>query len=61
MAKNKKENNAEERNLAMLSHLLGLFTGFIGPLIIFLVAKENQKFLKQIHYLIDNLFLLSNI
>ena len=47
MVKNKKENTAEETNLAMLSHLLGIFTGFIGPLIIYLVAKEDQKFVKQ--------------
>lgn len=32
----------DERTMSMLSHILGLFTGFVGPLIIFLVAREDQ-------------------
>lgn len=37
--------NSEERNLAMLAHILQIFTGFIGPLIIFLV-KRDSKFVR---------------
>jgi uncharacterized Tic20 family protein len=37
--------NSEERNLAMLAHVLQFFTGFIGPLIIFLV-KRDSKFVR---------------
>jgi uncharacterized protein len=31
-------------NMAMLSHLLGLFTGFLGPLIIWLMKKDSHPF-----------------
>jgi uncharacterized Tic20 family protein len=34
----------EARMWAMLCHLLGLFTSFIGPLIIWLVKKEDNPF-----------------
>ena len=34
--------SGEDNNLGMLSHLLGLFTGFIGPLIIFLIIKDSK-------------------
>ncbi len=34
----------DSRNLALLSHLLGLFTGFLGPLIIWLVKKDQDPF-----------------
>lgn len=34
----------DERNLAMLAHLLGIFTGFIGPLVIWLVKKDESDF-----------------
>jgi len=34
----------EARMWAMLAHLLGLFTSFIGPLIIWLVKKEEDAF-----------------
>ena len=39
----------EVKTIGMLAHLLGIFTGFVGPLIIFLVwnkkdsAKENAR------------------
>jgi len=36
----------DERTMSMLSHILGLFTGFVGPLIIFLVAREDQPIAK---------------
>ena len=32
---------ASDNNLAMLAHILGIFTGFVGPLIIFLVKPEE--------------------
>jgi uncharacterized Tic20 family protein len=35
----------EARMWAMLCHLLGLFTCFIGPLIIWLVKKEENAFI----------------
>jgi uncharacterized Tic20 family protein len=31
-------------NMAMLCHLLAIFTGFIGPLIIWLVKKDDDPF-----------------
>lgn len=30
--------------MAMLCHLLGIFTGFIGPLIIWLIKKDQSPF-----------------
>lgn len=38
-----KKSSNDEYVLAMLAHLLGLFTGFIGPLVIFLIKKEEPK------------------
>lgn len=34
----------EERTMAMLCHLLGLFTSFVGPLILWLIKKDEMKF-----------------
>jgi len=34
----------EERSMAMASHLLQLFTGFLGPLIIYCIKKDQSKF-----------------
>lgn len=33
-----------ERSMAMLCHLLAIFTGFVGPLIIWLVKKDEAPF-----------------
>ena len=33
-----------ERSMAMLCHLLGIVTGFLGPLIIWLVKKDEAPF-----------------
>lgn len=33
--------------MALLAHVLTLFTGFIGPLIIYLVARDDQPFIKH--------------
>lgn len=37
-------NTEEKTNLGMLAHILAIFTGFVGPLIIMLVAEnKNDK------------------
>lgn len=35
----------DERTIAMLIHLLGLLTGFLGPLILWLVKKDQSRFI----------------
>lgn len=35
----------DERSMAMLCHLLGIFTGFVGPLILWLVKKDESRFI----------------
>ena len=37
--------NDEERTMAMLIHLLGILTGFIGSLILWLVKKDSSRFI----------------
>jgi uncharacterized Tic20 family protein len=37
----------DERNIAMLSHVLAFFTSFIGPLVIYLVKKDESKFISD--------------
>ena len=37
--------NPDERSNGMLMHLLGLVSGFIGPLILWLVRKDSSVFL----------------
>lgn len=34
----------DERMMAMLSHILGIFTGFIGPLVIYLIRKDQSRY-----------------
>lgn len=34
----------DDKTFGMLAHLLGIFTGFAGPLIIWLVKKEESPF-----------------
>lgn len=36
--------SSEERTMALLCHLLGLFTSFVGPLILWLIKKDESKF-----------------
>lgn len=36
---------ADEKNMAMLIYLLGIFTHFIGPLVIWLVKKDQSQFI----------------
>ncbi len=38
------EVSSDSRTLGMLCHLLGLFTCFIGPLIIWLIKKDEDPF-----------------
>ena len=38
---------ADSKTMAMLCHLLVIFTGFIGPLIIWLIKKGESKFIDQ--------------
>jgi uncharacterized Tic20 family protein len=35
----------DDCNIAMLSHLLGIFTGFLGALIIWLLKKDDSAFI----------------
>lgn len=35
----------EDKTLAALCHVLGIFTGFLGPLVIWLVKKDSSPFL----------------
>ena len=39
------EISEEEKSLAMLCHLLGIFTGFLGPLIVWLVKKDSSPYM----------------
>ena len=34
----------DDKTFGMLAHLLGVFTGFLGPLIIWLIKKEESPF-----------------
>lgn len=38
------DSTPEDRTMAMLCHLLAIFTGFIAPLIIWLIKKDQSKF-----------------
>jgi uncharacterized Tic20 family protein len=38
---------AESRNLALLAQLLGIFTGFLGPLIVYLVNARKDAFVRH--------------
>ena len=31
----------EQKTMAMLAHILGIFTGFVGPLVIWLINKDK--------------------
>lgn len=39
--------NNDEKTLAMLAHLLAIFTAFIGPLVIYLVKKKQSAFVAK--------------
>ncbi len=36
-----------DKTMGMLAHLLGIFIGFIGPLVIYLILTDKQKFAKE--------------
>jgi hypothetical protein len=38
------EPDKDAKNLAMLCHLLSIFTGFLGPLLIWLLKKDSHPF-----------------
>lgn len=37
----------DDRNMAMLAHLLGIVSGFVGALIIWLIKKEQSPFVDE--------------
>lgn len=37
----------DSKNLAMLCHLLGLLTNFIGPLILWLIKKDTDAYVEE--------------
>jgi uncharacterized Tic20 family protein len=37
----------DECNLAMLAHLLGIFSGFVGPLVLWLVKRDEDGFVAE--------------
>ena len=41
------EISKDARNMAMLCHLLAIFTGFIAPLIIWLIKKGEEPYVDQ--------------
>jgi uncharacterized Tic20 family protein len=38
---------SEERTIAMLSHILTLVAGFIPPLVIYLIKKDESKYIAE--------------
>ena len=41
------EVSQDAKNMAMLCHLLGLLTNFIGPLVLWLVKKDDDPFIDR--------------
>jgi len=41
------ETNKDARTMAMLCHLLAIFTSFLGPLIIWLVKKDEYSYVDE--------------
>ncbi|HEX2530322.1 MAG TPA: DUF4870 domain-containing protein [Burkholderiaceae bacterium] len=37
----------DECNLAMLAHLLGIFTGFLGALVIWLIKRDDSAYVAE--------------
>jgi uncharacterized Tic20 family protein len=37
----------DDMNMAMLAHLLAIFTGFLGPLIIWLIKKDDSPYVDR--------------
>ena len=38
---------ADEKNIALLAHILTIFVGFIAPLVIYLVKKDESEFVRE--------------
>lgn len=36
--------SSDDRTMAMVAHILGIFTAFVGPLIIYFIKKDQSKF-----------------
>jgi len=47
MAGEPAEISKDARNMAMLCHLLAIFTSFVAPLIIWLIKKDEEPFVNQ--------------
>jgi len=45
ISKERPEVNKDDKNMAMLCHLLAIFTSFLGPLIIWLIKKDDSHFI----------------
>ena len=43
----KQEVSQDAKNMAMLCHLLGLLTSFLGPLILWLIKKDDDPFIDK--------------
>lgn len=39
--------SSDERTMAILSHILTIFTWFLGPLIIWLIKKDESKYVAE--------------
>ncbi|HXA47628.1 MAG TPA: DUF4870 domain-containing protein [Burkholderiaceae bacterium] len=37
----------DDRNLSMIAHLLGMFTSFVGALVIWLIKKDESPFIEK--------------
>ncbi len=38
------KNSQNERTLAIVAHVIGLFTSFVGPLIVWLIKKDSSEY-----------------
>jgi uncharacterized Tic20 family protein len=41
------EPTQDDKTMGMLCHLLGIFTGFLGPLIVWLIKKDTSPFVND--------------
>lgn len=39
--------SSDDKTMGMLAHLLGIFTTFVGPLVIWLTKKESSSFVEE--------------
>ena len=45
--RNNNNNFVDDTSLATLAHILGIFTGFVGPLIMWLILKDRSDFTRD--------------